>query len=65
MTCPMRRSTASMREYAERWRASQEISERYHYEPPKVWVERQTRPKVGLWSRPPGCASNCSGRRWI
>ena len=24
-----------------------EISERYHYEPPKVWVERQIRPK---WS---------------
>jgi len=28
-------------------RIGQEISERYHYEPPKVWVERQIRPK---WS---------------
>ncbi len=28
-------------------RIGQEMSERYHYEPPKVWVERQVRPK---WS---------------
>ena len=28
-------------------RIGQEIGERYHYEPPKVWVERQVRPK---WS---------------
>jgi transposase len=26
-------------------RIGQEISERYHYDPPKVWVERQIRPK--------------------
>src|SRR3984893_13464532 len=26
-------------------RIGQEFSERYHYEPPKVWVERQVRPK--------------------
>jgi transposase len=26
-------------------RIGQETSERYHYEPPKVWVERQVRPK--------------------
>jgi transposase len=28
-------------------RIGEECSERYHYEPPKVWVERQVRPKWG------------------
>ena len=28
-------------------RIGEEVSERYHYEPPKVWVERHVRPKWG------------------
>jgi transposase len=32
-------------------RIGEEVSERYHYEPPKVWVERHVRPKF--------CCSKC------
>ena len=32
-----------------------EVSERYHYESPKIWVAQHVRLKRAVWPLPPGC----------